>query len=63
MSNWVLECSNCQTVFTHSMIDETKMLSYFLPLKPAFPPSGSQLECPHCGSKATYQRTDLRYQA
>jgi hypothetical protein len=29
MSDWVLECSNCQKVFTHSMIDETGMLDYF----------------------------------
>ena len=62
MPNWVLECSNCQTVFTHSIVDETGMLGYFLPLKPGLPPSGSQLECPHCGFKATYQRTDLIYQ-
>ena len=40
-----------------------KMLSYMFPAKPEFPPAGAELECPNCGRKATYQRTDLTYRA
>jgi hypothetical protein len=40
-----------------------KMLSYMFPAKPEFPPAGAELECPNCGLKATYQRTDLTYRA
>jgi hypothetical protein len=45
------------------MIEEGGILSYFLPHKPEFAPDGIELECPDCKQKATYQRSDLRYQA
>jgi rRNA maturation endonuclease Nob1 len=63
MPSWMLQCTNCQSHFKHSDIDDTGLLSYFFTPKPLFPPDGSELECPHCGHKATYQRTDLTYQA
>jgi DNA-directed RNA polymerase subunit RPC12/RpoP len=63
MPRWELECANCKNKFTHSTIDDTGMLNYFLPLKPPFPSGGSEFECPNCGHKSTYQRTDLIYRA
>lgn len=63
MPSWVLECSNCELKFTHSKIDDVGMLSYLLPLKPEFPPDGTELECPYCGYKATYQCLNLTYRA
>jgi hypothetical protein len=63
MPLWELECGHCKDKFTHSTIDDTGMLSYHFPLKPVFPPGGSELECPNCGKKSTYQRTDLLYRA
>jgi hypothetical protein len=46
----------------HSQIDEG-VLNFFIPNKPEFPEEGSALECPHCGTKAVYQRHQLTYQA
>ena len=63
MPSWVLHCIHCKSEFTHSLIDDMKMLSYMFPAKPEFPPAGAELECPNCGLKATYQRTDLTYRA
>jgi DNA-directed RNA polymerase subunit RPC12/RpoP len=63
MPSWVLQCIHCKSEFTHSLIDDMKMLSYMFPAKPEFPPAGAELECPNCGRKATYQRTDLTYRA
>jgi hypothetical protein len=45
------------------VIEEGGMLSYFLPQKPEFPPGGIEMECPGCKQEATYQRSDLSYQA
>jgi DNA-directed RNA polymerase subunit RPC12/RpoP len=63
MSNWVLKCNNCDSVFTHSEISDVDLGDYYMPPKPEFPPRGSELECPNCGSKAIYQRFALSYQA
>ena len=62
MASWVLECPNCQSVFAHSKIDDN-FANYFLPLKPEFPDAGRPLDCPNCGHTATYQQSDLKYQA
>jgi len=63
MPTWIVECSNCKSKFTQSIIDDVEMSSYFLPLKPEFPPAGTELECPNCGYQAIYQRSNLTYRA
>lgn len=40
---------------------EDTLESYFFPERPYFPEGGKEFECPNCGHKATYQRTDLVY--
>ena len=61
MPNWFLECSNCSSKFTHSIIDDVGILSLYMPLKPEFSAGGNEFECPDCGHKTLYQRTDLKY--
>jgi DNA-directed RNA polymerase subunit RPC12/RpoP len=61
MATWQLECSHCKKKFDHSSVDETG-LNVFFPEKPKFPEGGSELQCPHCGNTATYQRYELTYQ-
>jgi hypothetical protein len=51
---------NCGKRFMHSRITESDAGSYYLPNKPAFPPT--LYKCPHCNRENTYQRTDLIYQ-
>jgi hypothetical protein len=63
MPSWVLKCNKCGFIITHSKIKNTDLPNYYLPLKPEVPPGGSELECPECKFKATYQRTGLMYQA
>jgi len=63
MASWVLNCAKCESKFAHSTIEDADLGSYFLPPKPQFPDGGAELECPNCGYKATYQRTDLKYLA
>jgi len=36
-----------------------ELMNYYLPMRPAFPDEGSELECPHCSHKTRYQRNDL----
>jgi DNA-directed RNA polymerase subunit RPC12/RpoP len=59
--SWELECSSCGSNFTHSKIEDAGILNYLLPVKPEFPPGGSELDCPNCGHRAIYQRADLTY--
>jgi hypothetical protein len=42
------------------MIPEDGVESFYLPQKPDMN-DGVELECPHCGVKDTYDRTDLVY--
>jgi hypothetical protein len=44
------------------MIEDSGVANFFQPPKPEFPEGGTELECPNCGSKDTYQRHDLAYQ-
>jgi DNA-directed RNA polymerase subunit RPC12/RpoP len=64
-ARWAISCHNCNKAFTHSQIAEPHRITDYLalPSKPEFPLAGQELECPHCKSKAMYQRTDLWYQA
>jgi DNA-directed RNA polymerase subunit RPC12/RpoP len=61
MATWNLECANCHKTFWHSDIKETELMSLYFPEKPSFPAGGAELECPHCGHKATYQQHRLFY--
>lgn len=61
VASWQLECLNCKKKFLHSQIDDV-VSNFFFPSKPEFPEGGSELECPHCGTRATYQRYQLTYQ-
>jgi hypothetical protein len=63
MAAWVLACGSCGRSFQHSKVDDKELESYFFPTKPDFPPGGSDLECPNCRKKATYQRNQLTYQS
>jgi hypothetical protein len=62
---WAISCRNCKKAFPHSEIRELHAITDYLglPEKPEFPAGGQELECPHCKSKGTYQRTDLWYEA
>jgi DNA-directed RNA polymerase subunit RPC12/RpoP len=63
MPSWILNCASCGSNFTQSVIEPRKLEDHYLPAKPELAPEGAELECPGCGQKATYQRSDLRYQA
>jgi hypothetical protein len=43
------------------MITDMGAESYFLPQKPVF--TDTEFECPHCGNKDNYDRSDLMYRA
>jgi phage FluMu protein Com len=64
-ARWAISCRNCKKAFAHAEVSEPQGItdSFGLPDKPEFPVGGKELECPHCKSKDTYQRTDLWYQA
>jgi hypothetical protein len=61
MPSWNLTCQSCSKRFTHSKIEAGNLANYFVPQKPEIPAQGQELQCPHCNTKAQYQRTDLRY--
>jgi DNA-directed RNA polymerase subunit RPC12/RpoP len=60
MASWMLSCNHCGKAFEHSKIRDT-LANYFFAAKPDFPSDGLELECPHCGTKSIYQRTELTY--
>jgi DNA-directed RNA polymerase subunit RPC12/RpoP len=60
MAAWGLNCASCNQNLTKFLIKDT-LESYFFPEKPDFPEDGKELECPNCGYKATYQRSNLVY--
>jgi hypothetical protein len=55
-----LRALNCNRQFAQFNIEDD-LESLYLPVKPDLPEGGKKLACPHCGRKATYQRTDLFY--
>jgi hypothetical protein len=48
--------------FVHSKIPEAGLLNYLFPIRPEFPVGGSELKCPNCGKKATYDLVAVKYQ-
>jgi uncharacterized Zn finger protein (UPF0148 family) len=56
-------CPSCEMKFQFARIDDSRAQDRLLPLKPLFPIIGLEIKCPHCGHRATYQRTDLIYEA
>ncbi len=62
MASWVLKCTNCNSIFPHSTIEEG-LENYFLRIKPTLPECGQSMDCPHCSHSAMYQTSDLRYQS
>jgi DNA-directed RNA polymerase subunit RPC12/RpoP len=62
MASWALRCPNCNTTFTHALVEDT-LANFYFPAKPTFPVGGKTLDCPHCGHNHLYQETDLIYQA
>jgi DNA-directed RNA polymerase subunit RPC12/RpoP len=61
MAAWVLACVNCKFKFLHSKIGELRLLDFLDPAKPDMPEGGVELECPNCGHRGVYRRTDLTY--
>jgi DNA-directed RNA polymerase subunit RPC12/RpoP len=62
MANWTFRCGNCHATFVHSQVEDKGIENYFWPQKPDFPLGGSEIECPNCRQKATYQQHALTYQ-
>jgi len=46
---------------THSLIDDSKLENFYLPLKPTFPQGGTEFACPSCGHKKKYNALDVFY--
>jgi hypothetical protein len=59
MADWVLQCTYCQRVFTHSRIKYVGWADFYVPRKPDFPPNGSEIECPECRHKTNYHQNNL----
>ena len=62
MAAWGLKCAICNQGLTKFAVVDS-LENYFFPAKPDFPEGGKEFECPNCGHKTTYQRTDLTYMA
>jgi hypothetical protein len=61
MPTWVLTCRKCGSKFDYCKIDDADLQSHFFPAKPDFPAAGSDVRCPNCGFRRSYQRTNLTY--
>jgi len=61
MPRWTWTCKNCNFPFTHTYIVESNVFHYMEPAKPEIPYGGEEHECPNCGHKAVYHRTELTY--
>jgi predicted RNA-binding Zn-ribbon protein involved in translation (DUF1610 family) len=60
MASWGITCVSCNKQFAQFDIEDT-LENHFFPAKPNFAEGGKEFECPNCGHKATYQRTELVY--
>jgi DNA-directed RNA polymerase subunit RPC12/RpoP len=61
MAKWNLKCPYCKNDFTHSLINDYSLSEFLMPMKPALPDDGTEIECPNCGHKATYRMHQLIY--
>jgi DNA-directed RNA polymerase subunit RPC12/RpoP len=61
MAAWVIACVNCKVPFVHTKIDDYKLMDFLDPRKPEISPEGARVECPNCGHRSLYYRTDLIY--
>jgi hypothetical protein len=60
MDAWVLCCPSCDLRLAQFAVEDS-LESFFFPQKPDFPDGRKEFECPNCGYKGPYQRTDLTY--
>jgi hypothetical protein len=44
MPSWIVNCGECDSKITHSLIEYSGILSYFLALKPELKPQEAELE-------------------
>ncbi len=58
---WVIKCKECGTECVYAEITSEGTANYFFPKKPELP-KGFMFDCPKCGRKNRYSRTDLVYQ-
>jgi hypothetical protein len=56
-------CPSCEIKFQFAPIDDSHAQERLVPPKPLFPIIGLEIKCPQCGHRATYQRTELIYEA
>jgi hypothetical protein len=61
MASWVLTCRRCHQRLAQFNIEDN-LENLFEPAKPDFPSCGKEFECPNCGQKTVYERTDLLYE-
>jgi hypothetical protein len=59
MPQWVLLCPECETYFTHSLVESSAVS--WLGTKPELSAEGQSLQCPNCNKTSTFMQHDLRY--
>ena len=59
MAAWVLACVMCNVKFVHTEIGDERLIDFLDPIKPNMPTEGVELDCPNCGRRGLYHRTDL----
>lgn len=68
MAAWLLDCPECgrEFVLAEAVAKAAAAASAETsehPVKPSFPSSGLQLECPNCNKSSVFWSFHLRYQA
>ncbi len=59
MAGWAFICKHYQLVFMYSRTGET-FADFIAEDKPKLPRDGVECICPHCKTKGTYRRYELR---